>query len=231
VAFDPEHRLVLGVEFGKRSATRILKLMQKVKAQLNDRVPRLITSDEYSSYATVLKLLFEPPPRPVPSGQGRKRPRPPKPKPSGLNYATICKQRENGRIVSVQNKVVLGSEKSVAQALKQSRVSSQINTAFLERHNATDRHRNARKARRSYRFSKDWDIHHAVGYFSYYTYNFCWSVRTLRKRIKLPPRRGRQRRPARQRYQPRTPAMAAKLTDHVWSLQEWLSRPIPGLSP
>jgi IS1 family transposase len=231
VAFDPEHRLVLGVEFGKRSATRILKLMRTVKAQLNDRVPRLITSDEYASYATVLKLVFEPLIRPVPSGQGRKRPRSPRPKPSGLNYATICKQRENGRIVSVQTQVVLGSKKSVARALKQSRVSSKVNTSFLERHNATDRHRNARKARRTYRFSKDWDIHQAVGYFSYYTYNFCWCVRSLRQPIRITPdRAGEKRRPQRQRYQPRTPAMAAQLTDHVWTLEEWLSRPIPSLS-
>jgi IS1 family transposase len=222
VAFDPEHRLVLGVVFGKRSATRILRLMQKVKEQLQGRVPRLITSDEFASYATVLKLIFEPLIRPVPSGQGRKRPRSPRPKASGLNYATICKQRENGRIVSVQTRIVLGSKKTVAQALEQSRVSSKINTSFLERHNATDRHRNARKARRTYRFSKDWEIHQAVGYFTYYTYNFCWCVRTLRKRIK---KHGRG-----QRYQPRTPAMAAGLSDHVWSLHEWLSRPVTGLS-
>jgi IS1 family transposase len=227
VAFDSEHRLVLGVEFGKRSATRILKLMRKVKTQLQDRVPRLITSDEYSSYGTVLKLIFEPLIRPVPSGQGRKRPRCPRPKPSGLNYATICKQRKNGRIVSVKTKVVLGSKKSVAQALKKSRASSKVNTSFLERHNATDRHRNARKARRTYRFSKDWDIHRAVGYFSYYTYNFCWCVRSLRKRIRTAKQRGGK---PRQRYQPRTAAMAAKLTDHVWTLQEWLSLPVTGLS-
>jgi IS1 family transposase len=230
VAFDPEHRLVLGVVFGKRSATRILKLMQTVKKQLNGRVPRLITSDQYVSYATVLRLLFESPPRPVPSGQGRKRPRLPRRKPSGLNYATICKQRENGHIVSVQTRIVLGSKKSVARALEQSRVSNKVNTSFMERHNATDRHRNARKARRTYRFSKDWDIHQAVGYFSYYTYNFCWCVRTLRKRIRFPHRRGPKQRPGRQRFEPCTPAMAAKLTDHVWTLQEWLSRPIPGLS-
>lgn len=223
MAFDPEHRLVLGVVFGKRSATRILELMRKVKAQLQNRVPRLITSDEYGAYATVLKLLFEPGPRPVPSGQGRQRPRPSRPKPSGLNYATVCKHRENGRVISVETKVVLGSQKSVAAALKQSRVSNKVNTSFLERHNATDRHRNARKARRTYRFSKNWDTHQAVGYFSYYTYNFCWCVRTLRKRLGRRGERG-------QRYQPRTPAMAAKLTDHVWTLQEWLSRPVPGLS-
>jgi len=217
VAFDAENRLVLNVVCGKRSASRILELMQKVKGQLNGRVPRLITSDEFSSYATVLRLLFQPPPRPVASGQGRKHPPPPKPK-QRLNYATVCKRRENGRVVEVQTRIVLGSKRSVARALKRSRVSNAINTSFLERHNATDRHRNARKTRRTYRFSKDWEIHQAVTCFSYYTYNFCWCVRTLRKRL------------AKRRYQPRTPAMSARLTDHVWTLEQWLSWPVPGLS-
>jgi hypothetical protein len=135
-----------------------------------------------------------------------------------LNYATVCKRRENGRVVEVDTKIVFGSKRSVAAALRQSRVSRAINTSFLERHNATDRHRNARKARRTYRFSKDWEIHQAVTCFSYYTYNFCWCVRTLRKRV------------GRGHYQPRTPAMSARLTDHAWTLEEWLSRPIPGLS-
>ena len=147
-----------------------------------------------------------------------------------MNYATVCKHRKNGRIVSVETKVVLGSKRSVAAALKRSRVSRAVNTSFLERHNATDRHRNARKARRTYRFSKDWQTHEAVGYFSYYTYNFCWCVRTLRKRLRTVRKRLRGKHEGGQRYQPRTPAMAAKLTDHVWPLQEWLSRPVPGLS-
>lgn len=219
VAFDAEHRLVLNVVCGKRSASRILELMRKVKTQLRDRVPGLITSDEFAPYATVLRLVFDPPPRPVPSGQGRKRPSRLQPKrKQKLNYATVCKRRENGRVVEVETKVVFGSKRSVARALKQSRVSRAINTSFLERHNATDRHRNARKARRTYRFSKDWEIHQAVTCFSYYTYNFCWPVRSLRRRI------------AKGRHQPRTPAMSAQLTDHVWTLAEWLSRPIPGLS-
>ncbi|MDB4877279.1 MAG: hypothetical protein JWM41_3725 [Gemmatimonadetes bacterium] len=37
VAFDAEHRLVLGVTFGKRSATRILTLLKQVKEQLGGR--------------------------------------------------------------------------------------------------------------------------------------------------------------------------------------------------
>ena len=37
---------------------------------------------------------------------------------------------------------------------------------FVERENATDRHRNARKARKTYRLSKDWRYHEAVTFLS-----------------------------------------------------------------
>ena len=83
----------------------------------------------------------------------------------------------------------------------------------MERQNGTDRHRNARKARKTYRFSKDWRYHEAVTYLSLYSYNFCWPVRTLRQGSR------------REGYRQRTPAMAAGLTDHIWTLKEWLSRP------
>jgi hypothetical protein len=189
---------------GKRSATQILRLMRRVKKQLRDRPPRLVTSDEFASYATVLDLLWR-------RGLGRSK------RAGRLNYATVCKRRENGRVVEVQTRVVFGTEASVARALRQSSVSNAINTSFLERHNGTDRHRNSRKVRRTYRFSKDWNIHREVTYFSYYTYNFCWCVRTLRRR-----RRGR--------WQHCTPAMSAGLADHPWSLREWLSYPVIGLA-
>ena len=84
---------------------------------------------------------------------------------------------------------------------------------LVERHNGTDRNRNARKARKTYCFSKDWWIHRAVTFFTMYSYNFCWPVRTLRKKV------------GRKKYQPRTPAMVAGLTDHIWSIQEWASFP------
>ncbi|MGZ3414618.1 MAG: hypothetical protein ACXVAT_12405, partial [Isosphaeraceae bacterium] len=71
-----------------------------------------------------------------------------------------------------------------------------------ERHNGTDRNRNARKVRKTYCFSKDWWIHRAATFFSKYSYNFCWPVRTLKARG----------------GEAQTPAMMAKLTDHVWTL-------------
>jgi hypothetical protein len=131
----------------------------------------------------------------------------------GLTYATVHKERENDHVVAVHRRVVLGSQQAVDRALKASACSRTINTSFVERQHATDRGRNARKARKTYRFSKDWNVHEAMTYFTLYSYNFCWPVRTLRSR-------GED-----DRWQRRTPAVAAGLATHVWSLREWLSFP------
>ena len=84
-----------------------------------------------------------------------------------------------------------------------------INTSFVERRNGTDRNRNARKVRKTYCFSKDWWTPRAATFFSKYSYNFCWPVRTLKA----------------EGGAAQTPAMLAKLADHVWTLTEWLKRP------
>src|SRR5262249_43340620 len=133
--------------------------------------------------------------------------------PPGLNCAAVEKRREKGRVVEVVTRVVFGTMAAVVAALSRSQVSRSINVSFLERRNGTDRHRNARKVRKSYPFSKDWGVHEAMTYFSLYSYNFCWPVRTL----KGPDERGRVRK--------RTPAMAAGLADHVWTMGEWFTFP------
>ena len=79
--------------------------------------------------------------------------------------------------------------------------------------NGTDRRQNGRKHRKTYGFSKDAAIHDAATYFIGYSYNFCWAVRTLEIKDEAGSR------------QQRTPAMAAGLADHVWTLQEWLTYP------
>ena len=92
----------------------------------------------------------------------------------------VEKTREKGRVVSIATRVVFGTMAAVIAALGMSKVSRAINTSFVERQNGTDRHRNARKARKTYRFSKDWRHHESVTYLTMYVYNFCWPVRTLR---------------------------------------------------
>jgi len=131
----------------------------------------------------------------------------------GLAYAVVEKTRAKGRVVAIATRVVFGTMAAVMAALGMSGASRAINTSFVERQNATDRHRNARKARKTYRFSKDWRSHEAVTYLTLYAYNFCWPVRTL----SVKPDGGRR--------QPRSPAMAAGLADHVWSMAEWFSMP------
>lgn len=212
IAFDPEHRLVLGVVLGRRSQGHIQKLVQRVKEQLQGRVPRLISTDGFSGYAQVFQQVFGVmlrPPRP----RGRKQPAPRRLLPPQLTHAMVQKVIEGGRVTEVKRQLAIGSRQKLQAALKASSVSTKVNTSFLERHNATDRHRNARKSRRSYRFSKDWQVHAAAGYFVLYSYNFCWAVHSLR----LKREDGRHR--------PRTPAMAAGLTNHVWTIGQWLRYP------
>ena len=133
--------------------------------------------------------------------------------PKELNYATVHKTRAKGKVTKIEPRIVYGTVVAVAAALLASPVSKAINTAFVERHNGTDRNRNSRKVRKTYGFSKDWDVHKAVTYFTMYSYNFCWPVRTLAERG------------ADGHGQPRTSAIVAGLADHVWTMSEWASFP------
>jgi len=209
VAFDPEHRLVVSVIPGERTSESAEELVADVKERLGDRTPGLITTDEYAPYEGAILEAFGTevvPPRTGKPGRPRK---PYKVAPAGLNYATVHKTRKRGRVVDVMRRVIFGTAAAVEAALVNSGASRTVNTSFVERHNGTDRNRNARKVRKTYCFSKDWWVHRAVTFFTMYSYNFCWPVRTLTTRV----------------GEARTPAMMARLTDHVWTLTEWIKRP------
>ena len=214
VAFDPEHKLVVTVVSGKRTRQNAHRLVRDFHRRTGGRLMRLMTSDEYTPYReAILEVYGETYPRRRKRRIGRK-PKPGRRPPAGLLYATVHKHRRRGRVVRVSTHIIYGCQKALQQALAASACSHTVNIAFVERYNGTDRHQNARKVRRSYRFSKDWDIHQAATYFSAYSYNFCWPVRTLRQQS------------ADDTWGPqRTPAMSAGLADHVWTLQEWITLP------
>ena len=173
----------------------------------------LVTSDEYAAYETALLDAYGQEVATTFTGRSSRKMVAAKVPPPGMNYATVEKRREKGRVVEILTRVVFGTMAAVMAALARSKVSRRINTSFLERQNATDRHRNARKVRKAYTFSKDWRVHEAMTYFTMYSYNFCWPVRTLTERDE------------RGRLQRRTPAMAAGLADHVWTMREWITMP------
>jgi IS1 family transposase len=214
VALDPEHRLVVSVLVGQRTAEVTQEVVEDFHRRTEGRPMNLITTDEYSAYeGAILRAYGQTVTPPRTSRPGRPR-QPYRVPPESLIYATVDKRHVRGRVVEIVCRVIFGTIAAVLAALGRSRVSRAINTAFVERHNATDRHRNARKARRTYCFSKDWEVHRAMTYFTMYSYNFCWPVRTLRVQVE----HGYWRR--------RTPAIAAGLADHIWSMSEWLTLPV-----
>ena len=212
VAYDPEHRLILAVVPGARSIENAEAIVAEVKDRTGQKPPRLITSDEYPAYESAIEVVFGTPTPPA-CGPGRQPILRERQLPEKLSYATVHKEREQDGVVAVERRLVAGTEPQLEAALAASSVSRTVNISFVERQHGTDRGRNARKTRRTYRFSKDWRVHEAMTYFTLYRYNFCWVVRTLRQQDDQG------------RWQQRTPAMAAGLSDHVWTTREWVSFP------
>jgi hypothetical protein len=213
VALDPEHRLVVSAVVGRQSGEHTRILVEDFRRRTGGRLMDLMTSDENPAYAEAILEVYGQEYQPRRQGGRGRRPRKRKRVPQGLRYATVHKTRENNRVVKVDRRVIFGTVSAVLAALAAAAAGTEVNTAYVERHHGTDRHRNARKARKSYCFSKDWQVHEAVSYFTLYSSNFCCPVRTLRQGSR---RKG---------YRQRTPAMAAGLTDHVLTFQEWVSFP------
>ncbi len=163
VAYDAEHRLVLAVVPGSRSIESAEEIIREVHDRTAGASDVLLTSDEYPAYASAIAHVYGAAEGPRPVGTpGRPPVLPAAHVPADLTYATVHKERAKGRVVSIVTALVLGTWGAVAGALGRSTASRAINTSFVERHHLTDRHRNARKSRKTYRFSKDWRMHEAM---------------------------------------------------------------------
>lgn len=204
---------MLSVVPGARTAENAEAVVADVKERTGGRPLRLMTSDAYPAYQEAILQVYGTEVTTTPTGRDSQRMVPEKVAPPELTYATVEKKRRLGRVVEILVHLIFGTMAALARALRLSKVSRKVNTSFLERYNATDRHRNARKVRKTYTFSKDWQVHESMTYFTIYSYNFCWSVRTLNERSEDG------------RVHARSPAMAAGLTGHVWTMREWITMP------
>ena len=92
------------------------------------------------------------------------------------------------------------------------------NTAYIERLNATFRGALSPLTRRGRAIARGERALDAGMDLVGCAYNFCWAHDSLR----IAAGDGQRR-----KWQERTPAMAAGLTDHCWTMREWVSRPIP----
>jgi hypothetical protein len=156
--------LVISVVPGERTAENVVAVVEDFKRRTGGRLMDLITTDGHSAYEDAFLEAYGETITPPRTGK-RGRPKAAyKVAPEGLTYAVVEKTREKGRVVAIATRVVFGTMATVKAALGRSKVSRAINTSLVERQHGTDRHRNARKARKTYRFSKDWRYHEAVTY-------------------------------------------------------------------
>lgn len=219
--FEQETKLLVSLVVGRRNADTVVQVFTDFYDRTNGCLPELISTDEYAVYETVildscgvwrkeLELTAEEEAEFEQSGM------PEFYFPVEITYATVHKQRKSGRVVKVTQELVLGSEEQLEQTLEESEQSNSVNTSFVERWNGTQRQFNARKKRRAYTFSKELSLHEACTWLVVLWYNFGWCVRTLRQKVQEEP----------PRYHHRTPAMAAGLSNHPWTMQELLRYPV-----
>jgi hypothetical protein len=143
----------------------------------------------------------------VPEYKGIGRPPTLKRPQEGWQYLQVVKQRENGRVVGVKLRVIFGDKDEVLAFLGKS-------TAYVERTHLTMRLFNGRLVRRTLGFSKELRMYRASAAWEDLVYNFARPLETLRVKILGDPKR---------RWRPRTPAMAAGLTDRIWTVKELLT--------
>lgn len=225
IAFSPVCKLVPAWVVGKRTLPHARRLVFRLKSATDGHIP-FFTSDELPHYADALLEVYGrwvQPPRNGTRGRFPNRRRIP---PPDLCYAVVVKERENGRVVEVTTRIVYGTTKQVEAALQASTVSRTINTYGVERNNLTVRQHSRRMGRKVNAFSKDPDYltHQLTLAFAYY--HFVVPHRGLRQRLpRALPTKGRKG--SYKKWKPVTPAMAAGLTDHVWTMDELLSFRVP----
>jgi len=127
------------------------------------------------------------------------------------------------RLVDVKHRVIFGTRGAVQQGLAAQ--GWQINTAFIERLNLTIRQHVAAVGRRVSTLCKGEDgVRQQLTLYHVY-YNFCLPHASVRQPLPQPlPTHGTG---SAKCWQAQTPAMAAGLTDHVWTLREVLLFRVP----
>jgi hypothetical protein len=121
VALDAESRLVLVVVPGARDVEAVEEVVGELKQRTDRAVLQLVTSDEYPAYKTALLNAYGEEVATTATGRVSRTMSAAKTPPPGLNYATVEKRREKGRVVEIVTHVVFGTMESVQAVLSQSK--------------------------------------------------------------------------------------------------------------
>ena len=191
------------------------RLLSQVRACAQGGRALLVATDGWAAYPKSIKRAFREKIKET-AGRGRARLR----VWEDLCIVTVIKRTERKRVLEVTRTVTFGKEKQANELLQQSHGGTVWNTAFIERLNGTMRERLAVLTRKCRHAARRLRALEAGMYLVGCTYNWCFPHHELSK--------------AKQLGYSCTPAMAAGLTDHVWSIQELLSyriAPTPWVAP
>lgn len=207
LAMDSRLRVARGI--AKTETLASLIVFQTLKRRGHPEVPPPLISDGWGGIDEALIEVYGV----VPAYSGRGRPPTRKQAQPGWQYLQMVKQRdERGRVQGVKLRVIFGNKAEVVALLGRS-------TAYIERSHLTSRLFNGRQGRKTLAFSKDLAAYQAAAAWEDSYYNLIRPHKSLRLRCQgTEPKK----------WQPRTPAMAARLTDHIWTVKELLTTiPLP----
>ena len=136
----------------------------------------------------------------------------------GLWLGPVVKRSVQRRVASVEHRVVRGTEAAITAVLAATHSGTGINTADLERLNTTCRASLAPLGRRGRALAHPETVLSAGMWLVGCAYNFCWLHASLRQRAPAG---------APWKWQERTPARAAELTGHRWTMHELLRYQVP----
>lgn len=199
---------VISVHRDRELITNLVKMVRSCASNL----AILVCVDGLSSYVTAFLRVFR---NPVNTGR-RGRPRLALEK--GFMLGQVIKQYAQRRVVSVTQRVVRGTGEAIGAVLAATEGGKGINTAYIERLNATFRAALVVLVRRGRAIARKETMLAAGMYLVGCAYNFVWYHDSLR----LPAPEGSSH-----KWLERTPAMAAGLTNHQWTMIELLSYQLP----
>jgi transposase-like protein len=213
MAIQVQTRLWLGgVLSTSRDMQLIVALMQKVRHSALCR-SLLFCVDGCPAYVRAIRHVFR---EPIRNGQrGRPRLRPW----DGIYIAQVVKQYARRHVVAVARRIVQGTRAQIDALLHKTQGGGLINTAYIERLNATFRSRITALIRRGRALARQTTTLYDAMYLVGTVYNLCTYHKSLRVPCHLPNNR--------RRWLRRTPAIAAGITDHLWTVKELLSFRVP----
>ncbi len=204
-----------GVVSPQRNEQLITRLIEQVRRCALAR-PLLICVDGFAAYVTAVQAVFR---SPLPS---RQRGHPRLISWPDIHIGQVIKHYHGKRLVGIVRRMAQGTWDAAQPLLSQSRGGTHLNTAFIERLNATFRARLAALARRTRCLVRQDETLTWAMYLIGSVYNFCTPHQSLR--LPLYVSVGRR---TRRHWVSRSPAMAAGITDHCWTVKELLTYRVP----